>query len=120
MSTQITDRPPTAEETQRRGHMAALAVAEQIVILSPLVPTDVKVTCAAFDNGQPSVNVYFHDSAEGVEQLAEVLGATAGTRPFQKDDPRPYTEAQLMVSGVPVKAWALLDGVADEASAVAA
>ncbi|MGW3570179.1 hypothetical protein ACWDSL_41015 [Streptomyces sp. NPDC000941] len=120
MSTQTTDSPPTSEETQRHRHMAALAVAQRIVTISPIVPSDVRASCFAFDVDRPSVDVYFHDSPEGVQALAEVLGGTATTRPFREDDPRPYTSAQLVVSGVPVKAWALMDDVAAQDATVSA
>lgn len=120
MSTQTTDRPPTADETQRRGHMAALAVAEHIIAVSPMVPNDVKVTCDPFAPGAPRVDVYFHNFREGVEALAEALDGTASTRPHSEGDPRPFVSASVVVSSVPVRVWSLLDGVADEASAVSA
>ncbi|TMU98054.1 hypothetical protein [Streptomyces sp. DASNCL29] len=120
MSIDLNERPPAADETQRRGHMAALAVAEHIVAISPIVPNDVKVTCDPFAPGAPRVNVYFHNSREGVEALAEALGGTASTRPHSEGDPRPFVSASVVVSSVPVRVWSLLDGVADEASAVAA
>ncbi|OKI04960.1 hypothetical protein A6A06_09725 [Streptomyces sp. CB02923] len=108
MSTQITS-PPDAAEVQRRGYTAALAVVEQILALSPIVPTTVTVQCAHYAPEEPSVEVYFHQSADGVEALAQTLGATVTTTPFRPRDPRPYVEMNAVVAGLPVRAWALLD-----------
>ncbi|NUH35320.1 hypothetical protein HUF15_00800 [Streptomyces samsunensis] len=95
-------------------------MAEQIVTLSPIVPNDVTVTCHPFAPDAPSVDVYFHHSREGVETLAEALGVTADTRPHREENPRLFVSASVVVSSVPVRVWSLLDGVADEASAVSA
>ncbi|MEU7155120.1 hypothetical protein [Streptomyces chrestomyceticus] len=108
MSTQITS-PPDAAEAQRRGYTAALAVIEQVVTLSPIVPTSATVSCPHFAPEEPTVEVMFHQSAEGVEGLAQTLGAMATTTPFRPTDPRPYAESNAVVAGVPVRAWALLD-----------
>ncbi|MBP8536125.1 hypothetical protein [Streptomyces sp. MK37H] len=120
MSIDRNEHQPTADETQRRGHIAALAVAEQIVTLSPIVPNDVTVTCHLFAPDTPSVDVYFHHSREGVEALAEALGGTVSTRPHRNEDPRPHVSASVVVSSVPVRVWSLLDGVAAQDAAVAA
>lgn len=120
MSAQPIEAPPTAEETQRRGHMAALAVAEHIVAVSPVVPTDVNISCSEFAIDRPTIEVHFYNSATAVQALAEVLGGTAATRPHRESDPRPYTEANLVVSGVPVKAWSLAAPEAAQGAAVAA
>ncbi|MEE4598282.1 hypothetical protein V2J94_41675 [Streptomyces sp. DSM 41524] len=120
MSIDLNEHQPAADETQRRGHMAALAVAEQIVTISPIVPTGVTVTCSAGAPDRPRVEAHFYHSPEGVEQLAEVLGATVTTRPHQQSDPRPFTSAELVVSGVPVLAWSLAAPVAAQDAAVAA
>ncbi|WP_244308842.1 hypothetical protein [Streptomyces monomycini] len=106
MITQTTS-PPDAAEEQRRGHLAALAVVEQIIWTSPFVPTTLTTHCAK--QAEPSVEAYFHRSAEGVEALALALGVTAAVTPFRPDDPRPYVEMDAIVAGVPVRAWALLD-----------
>ncbi|MEU4205624.1 hypothetical protein AB0F64_37630 [Streptomyces sp. NPDC026294] len=108
MSTQITS-PPDAAEVQRRGHMAALAVTERVIGLSPIVPTTVTVECAPYAPEEPGVEAHFHRSAEGVEALAQALGVTAKTTPFGPDDRRPYVEMHSVVAGVPVRAWTLLD-----------
>ncbi|MFH8753001.1 hypothetical protein ACH4GK_17600 [Streptomyces rimosus] len=108
MITQTTS-PPDAAEAQRRGHTAALAVGEQILMLSPVVPTTITAHCTKQAAAEPSVEVYFHQSAEGVEALAQALGTAATTKPFRPADPRPYMEMDTVVAGVPVSAWALLD-----------
>ncbi|MFJ5802717.1 hypothetical protein [Streptomyces decoyicus] len=113
MSTQITE-PPTTEDVQRRGHVAALAVAAAINEASPIVPDDLKTTCNNFAMDRPRVDVYFHDSAEGVEALAQVLDVQAETRPFRATDPRPYVEMSTVVAGVPVVAWSLLSTSVDD------
>ncbi len=115
MNEHATDHQRAVEDAQRRGHMAALSVAEQIVSTSPLPPTDVRTSCPTFAAGEPSVDVYFHQCAAGVEMLAKELGGTAITRPHSELDPRPYVSAQLAVSGIPVRAWSLL-GNRDDAA----
>lgn len=120
MSIDRNEHPPTTDETQRRGHMAALAVAERIVAVSPIVPTGVTIKCSEVTPDRPSVEVHFYRSPEAVQALAEVLGATATTRPHQATDPRPFTSAELMVSGVPVLAWSLAAPEAAQDAAVAA
>ncbi|WP_275462109.1 hypothetical protein [Streptomyces noursei] len=107
MSTQITD-PPATEDAQRRGHLAALAVAVQIVKRSPLLPTDVQTACRSFAPDEPCIRLYFHQSAAGVEQLARALGVEATTEPFRDGDPRPYVSMTATVDGIPVEAWTLL------------
>lgn len=110
MSAHPIDHPPSADEVQRRGHMAALSVAERIVSISPVSPTEVKVSCPAFAVTEPSVDVHFFGSPNGVRALAEVLGVTATTRPFHESDTRLYVSMSAVLSGVPVLAWALMDG----------
>ncbi|MFD7101888.1 hypothetical protein [Streptomyces celluloflavus] len=112
MSTQITV-PPDAAESQRHGHTAALAVAALIIRNSPITPTDVKTTCPAHAPEKPSVDVYFHESAAGVEALAQALGVEAQTQPFREGDPRPYVTTDAVIDGVPVRAWSLLDPPTD-------
>ncbi|MEU7154073.1 hypothetical protein AB0B15_39590 [Streptomyces sp. NPDC045456] len=106
MSTQITS-PPDAAEAQRRGHMAALAVVEQIISTCPIVPPSASVTCYDFAPEKPRVEVHY-TSAAGMEALAQMLSATVTTTPFGPDDPRPYIEMHSVMAGVPVRAYALL------------
>lgn len=106
MSTQSIEQPPTAE-AQRRGHMAALSVAQQIITISPIVPNHVKATCEDFAADEPSVDVYFHRCPSAVEQLAEVLGAEVTTKPSSEEDPQPFTSMVAVMAGVPVQAWTL-------------
>ncbi|CAM5683801.1 hypothetical protein SRIMM317S_03407 [Streptomyces rimosus subsp. rimosus] len=91
------------------GTLAALAVAEQILTLSPAIPTTITTHSTKQAAAQSSVEAYFHQSAEGVASLAQALGTAAKTTPFRPGDPRPYVEMDAVVAGVPVKAWALLD-----------
>ncbi|MCF3101491.1 hypothetical protein IPZ58_07845 [Streptomyces roseoverticillatus] len=108
MSSQSIEQSPTTD-AQRRGHMAALSVAEQIVSISPVAPTHVRATCRDYAADKPSVDVYFHRSAGGVEELAEVLGADVTTRPNGDEDPRPFTSMVTVMAGVSVQAWTLGD-----------
>ncbi|GGP55515.1 hypothetical protein [Streptomyces abikoensis] len=109
MSTDRIEQSSPADEMQRRGHMAALSVAERIVSISPIVPTNVRAYCAHFAPGEPSVDVYFHRCAEGVEELAKALDGKVTTRPNSESDMRLFVVAELSLAGVPIQAWSLVD-----------
>ncbi|WP_367139774.1 MULTISPECIES: hypothetical protein [Streptomyces] len=113
MSSQSIEQPPTAE-VQRRGHLAALAVAEHLLSISPIMPTDVTTKCAPYEIDKPSLDLHFHKSPEGVRALASVLGAEVTAAPHSESDHRLFTSMETVVSGVPVRAWAL-GGMAPEA-----
>ncbi|MFF4403759.1 hypothetical protein [Streptomyces sp. NPDC001404] len=99
--------------------MAAFAVAEHVVSVSPVVPTDVKTNCAPFKPESPTVDVYFHRSAHGVKALARILGTTTSTSPLRGSDPRAFVTASAVVNGIQVRAWTLLDEPANASVAVA-
>ncbi|MEU7156016.1 hypothetical protein AB0A98_06165 [Streptomyces chrestomyceticus] len=107
MSTQST-APPDAE-TQRRRHLAAMAVAESIIKTSPILPVTIAVTCLDLVNPRVSVQ---HESVAGVEAWAHALGVRAVTVPFQPGDPRPFVSITTVIDEVPAQAWALLDAAA--------
>ncbi|MFI2078276.1 hypothetical protein [Streptomyces triculaminicus] len=96
-----------AVDAQRRGHMAAMSVAEHLLDISPIMPSDVKTACAAFEVDKPSIDLFFYNSPEGVRALADVLGVDATAAPHSESDSRTFTSMQAMVSGVPVRAWSL-------------
>ncbi|MFJ5675007.1 hypothetical protein [Streptomyces sp. NPDC093097] len=108
MSTQITGPVVENDDAQRRGHLAALSAATLIVMHSPVVPNDITVRCNDFAPDSPQISVFFYESAAGVEQLAQSLGAQATTRPFRDTDPRPYVSMTATLDGIPVEAWTLL------------
>ncbi|MEU7597532.1 hypothetical protein AB0B79_31545 [Streptomyces sp. NPDC039022] len=110
MITQTTS-PPEAAEAQRRGHLAALAVVEQIISTCPIVPPSASVTCYDFAPEKPRVEVHY-TSAAGMEALAQMLSATVTTEPFGPDDPRPYMTMHGELAGVPIRASALLNAPA--------
>lgn len=111
MSTQITE-PSAAAEQQRQGLTAALAVASQMILTSPLPPSSVTVTCNPFAVDAPSVEVNFYGATaeQGVTLLAEALSVTATTQPHTRTDATPYVSAHAEVASVPVRVWALLSG----------
>ncbi|GCD38032.1 hypothetical protein OEIGOIKO_05842 [Streptomyces chrestomyceticus JCM 4735] len=103
-----------AADAQRRGHLAALAVAEQIIWTSPVLPSGFAVTCYSFAP-TPEVEFRFSRSAAGVEALARICGVAVSAGPHGDDDPRTYVSMTAVVDEVSVKAWTLLDAPSDAA-----
>jgi hypothetical protein len=98
-------------DTQRRKNLlAAHSVALHVQVLAPVPPSMVSVICHTFSPDAPEVDVNFHMDLDGVQQLAEVLGVEATTRPHTaKAGSDLYTMAKAAIAGIPVKIWTLTD-----------
>ncbi|MFJ3949041.1 hypothetical protein ACIPXV_03080 [Streptomyces libani] len=112
MSTDSTS-PAAVADAQRRGYMAALAVAEQVISICPQLPDTVEINCHSWTPDEASVRLYFHCSETGVAALARELAVETTTRPHRVKNPIPYTSLDAIVAGVPVHAWTLGDAPAD-------
>lgn len=112
MSTDSTS-PAALADAQRRGHMVALSVAEQVISICPQLPDTVEINCHSWAPNGASVRLYFHSSEVGVAALARELAVRTTTRPCRDDNPAPYTSLDAVVDGVPVHAWTLGDNPAD-------
>ncbi|MFG2225341.1 hypothetical protein [Streptomyces sp. NPDC048644] len=103
--------PAAVADAQLRGHLAALAVAEQVIRTCPQLPDSVTTECHSWSTGSRVVQVYFHSSKIGVAALARALAVRTTTEPHSTTDPRPYTSLEAVVDGVQVHAWTLTDAV---------
>lgn len=99
--------PAAVADAQRRGYMAALSVAEQVISICPQLPASLEINCNQWAPNEVSVRLYFHDSEMGVAALARELAVETTTRPHREGNPAPYTSLNTVVAGLPVEAWTL-------------
>ncbi|MFD5031658.1 hypothetical protein ACFWM0_14770 [Streptomyces sp. NPDC058405] len=99
----------STHDTQRRSLLAAHSVALYVQQVAPIPPSTVSVQCQSFAPDEPSVDVNFFRSPEGVRLLAGALGVEVTEGPHSATSPRLYTEAVADVSGIPVTIWSLTD-----------
>jgi hypothetical protein len=111
VSTDFTS-PTALADVQRRGYLAALSVAEQVISICPQLPHSVEIDCASFAPNA-AVRLYFHRSEAGVAALARELAVPTSTRPHRDANPAPYTSLNTTVAGIPVEAWTLGEAPAD-------
>ncbi|MGW1840588.1 hypothetical protein [Streptomyces sp. NPDC002067] len=108
MSEIVRPDPSDPADTQRRGYLAAFETASLVLGLSPIVPAHLRSECPSYAPHERVVDVYFHRSADGVQQLANALGVEVSRSPFEEDSSRQYVEMSAEVQGVAVHAWTLL------------
>lgn len=116
-STEPTVLPlPEALSPQRSSYMAALSLAEQIMSVTAVLPTDFRVVVHSWSPSAPELSFYFHRDPVSLREFAAAQGLVESET--VRGDGSVYVEATREdARGVRVVAWTLSD---PKSSAVAA
>lgn len=109
MTTETTElAPQAADSVQRNSYMAALALAEQLMNVTTVLPTNVDVQVHAWSPSLPQISFYFHRNLEALRKFAAEQQLTESVT--TRDNGSVYTEAvRQSEQGVRVVAWTLSD-----------
>lgn len=104
------------ELARRDGYMAALAVTEQMLATTPVLPTHTDVALAPWNDG-PLVRWMFHDDALAVAAFAEHFGVPVTERPHSAEGTTTYVSATGTVDDVKFEGYALVNAEAEQVPA---
>ncbi|MFB6626453.1 hypothetical protein ACFCWD_28795 [Streptomyces sp. NPDC056374] len=101
---------PIDPSSPRDAMMRALAVAETVVSQLADRPSTISIN----DNYSAGygIELYFHRCPDQVATFATHFGVELSAAAHVTDEVRTYTSANVVVDGVPVRAWALTDAEA--------
>lgn len=107
MTSQITEASASStDDVRRNSYFAALSLAEQIMSVTTVLPTNFDVQVEAWSPSAPQISFYFHRNPEALRAFAaeQQLAVSVTTR----GNGSVYTEAvRLDAQGVRVVAWSL-------------
>ncbi|MEU4920223.1 hypothetical protein AB0G29_12790 [Streptomyces parvus] len=98
------------ELARRDGYLQALAAAEHIMSTTPVLPVDIDVRLAEWDNG-PHLVINFHKRPDQVRTFAAHFGTEVSERPHGEGSIRVETFGTTE-SGVRFEAYTLVDAPA--------
>lgn len=94
----------SANLNQRDRLMAALSTAEHIVSVTPVIPTDLKISDDC--EGGYTLDLFFYRRPADVAAFADAFGTVATARPHDENT-KTFTSAEGTVNGIPFRAWSL-------------
>lgn len=101
------------ELARRDGYADALAVTEQLLSTSPVLPVSTEIRLAPWDDA-PLICWGFHRDSATVHKFGAYFGLPVTERPHNTEGTSVYTSAEGLVSGVRVEAYALVDVPAEQ------